>query len=72
MKILIVSAMQIACGIFIWICYLALSAIVESGNWTPFGIFGLDILKSIAMTIVVSAGLTAFAFGLLLFRIYGE
>lgn len=72
MRILYIVFMQVLSGLFCWGCYLVFVAITESDNWTPFGVFGLDILKSLALTIVASAGLTAFGFCLVVFRAYAD
>ena len=71
MRILTILFLQILCGLFTWGCYVALFAIMDSGGWTPFNFFGLDIFKTIGATVVGSAGLTGFAACLSLFRAYG-
>lgn len=72
MRVLTVMFLQVLCGLFTWGCYVALFAIVDSGNWTPFSVFGLDIFKTIGATVVASAGLTGFATCLSLFGAYGD
>ena len=64
--------LQVVCGLIAWFCYWLFFLAKDAGSFTPFTIFSIDLIKSIVLTVLGSAGMSAFAAILFLFTTYAD